>query len=184
MNEAAFRKQQQIKQKQPHTNLFWFALQLGVFAGIIWGGIRWIAYALHFTIIVPGFMVEPFFKHDFLTTVRGGWIGWGMFLLLSIIASFLYTLLLRKIPGPWAGMIYGLIWWGIIFAVVGPLLKWMPPITKVNWDTIWTESCLFLLWGLFIGYTAAVEYNDERLREPINAQHIGHEGEKSSPEPA
>lgn len=184
MNEAVFRKQQQLKQKQPHTNLFWFCLQLGIFAGLIWGGIRWIAYLLHFTKVVPGFMLVPFIKHEFLITIKGGLLGWGMFILLSILASFLYTLLLRKIPGPWAGMIYGLVWWGILFVGIGPQLKWMPSITKMNWDTIWTDSCVFVLWGLFIGYTAAVEYNDERLREPVLAESIGEEGKGSTSEPA
>lgn len=168
MNEAAYRKQHQIKEKPHQTNIWWFALELGFFAGIIWGGIRWAAYALHFTIVVPGFLVEPLFKHAFLESARGGWLGWGCFMLLSIVASLIYTLLLRKIPGPWAGMAYGVLWWAILFVGIGPLLKLMPMITKVTWNSVWTDMCLFLLWGLFIGYTVAIEFNDERLREPVS----------------
>jgi len=180
MAEANYRKEHQFRQQHHHTNIVWFALITGFFAGLIWGGIRWIAYALHFTIVVPGFLIEPFFKHDFLTKVAGGFAGWGSFLLLSIIATFIYALLFRKIPGPWAGLIYGIVWWVLLFVLLGPLWKMMPPITKVNWNSIWTDGCLFLLWGMFIGYTIATEYNDERLREPddVESDEGGQQGEE------
>ncbi|MGZ9586138.1 YqhR family membrane protein [Paenibacillus marinisediminis] len=168
MNEAYFRKQEQMNRKKHKTNMFTFSLQLGLFAGLIWGGLRWIAYELHFTIVVPGFILEPYFKHEFLEKPAGGWLGWASFIVLSIIASLIYTLLFKKIPGFLAGIVYGVIWWVVLFIAIGPMLKWMPPITKVNWNSIWTDSCLFLLWGLFIGYTVAIEYNDERVRESVN----------------
>ncbi len=42
----------------------------------------------------------------------------------------------------------------------------MKPQNELTWDSIITEFCFFLLWGLFIGYTVAMEYTDERKREP------------------
>ncbi|MBN3522343.1 YqhR family membrane protein [Paenibacillus apiarius] len=164
--------QQQARQirRQKRTNPLKFALQLGFFSGLIWGGLHWLSYLFQFTIVVPGFLVEPFYKHDYLTTIKGQAAGLFFFILFSIAAAILYTLFLRKIPGPWAGMAYGLAWWIVLFIAIGPSIGLVPPVWKTTWNTIWTESCIMLLWGLFIGYTVATEFNDERLREPDEAK--------------
>ncbi|MCG7406287.1 YqhR family membrane protein [Paenibacillus sp. ACRRX] len=167
MNEQQYRQQHHDKGSSGRkTNPFWFAMQLGMFAGLIWGGLRWMAYAFHFTIVVPGFLIEPFYNHSYLVTARGGAAGYVVFIGFSMLASVIYTMFMKKIPGPWAGIVYGIVWWVILFVAVGPMIKMMPPVTKTTWNSIYTDFCLFLLWGLFIGYTVAMEFNDERLREP------------------
>ena len=40
------------------------------------------------------------------------------------------------------------------------------PGEEAPWDTNISEVCIFILWGLFIGYTTAQEFTDEKLREP------------------
>lgn len=149
-----------------HTNLFFFALELGFYAGFIWGGLRWISYVLHFTRVLPGFLLEPFFKHSFLLSTAGQLAGWLSFIALSILSSLVYVFLFRKARGPWPGIAYGIVWWAVLFIALNPFLHFSLPVKKLNWDTNITEFCLFLLWGLFIGYTTAEEYTDEKRREP------------------
>ncbi|WP_195571186.1 YqhR family membrane protein [Paenibacillus sp. 1001270B_150601_E10] len=185
MKEFEYRRQQrQRKEQQQQTNPLIFAVQLGFFAGLIWGCMRWMSAAMKFTIVVPGFLVEPFYKHDYLLTWKGGVVGLVSFIGFSILASILYTALFKKFIGPWGGMIYGIVWWLILFVFIGPMIGLMPPITKTTWNTIWTESCLFLLWGLFIGYTVAMEFNDERLREPDNDSNGSNMNKKHQPNPS
>ncbi|MGF7048572.1 hypothetical protein J2T13_003080 [Paenibacillus sp. DS2015] len=158
-----------MKQQQPHhyhTNAFAFALELGFFAGIIWGAVHWLCYSLKFTMIIPAFLAEPFFKHVFLKTGAGHLIGWLFFIFMSIIATIIYVLIFRKMKGPWPGLAYGVLWWIILFVAVGPFIDLVKPITVQTIDSIITEFCLFMLWGLFIGYTVAMEFTDERMREP------------------
>ena len=151
-------------QKSQHTNPWFFALELGFFAGIIWGGARWLMYVLHFTKVIPGFLAEPFFKHDFLVTPAGYLLGYLSFIAFSVIVSLFYVLIFRKLKGPWPGMIYGILWWSAVF-LAGSWQFLMQPPFKLPWNSVISEFCLFLLWGLFIGYTAAIEYTDERKRE-------------------
>ncbi|MGN7761595.1 YqhR family membrane protein [Paenibacillus sp. 22594] len=151
-------------QKSEHTNLWTFSLELGYFAGLIWGGARWLMYAMHFTKVLPGFLAEPFFKHDFLKTSAGNLIGYLFFIACSVIATLLYVLLFRKLKGPWPGMIYGVLWWSAIFLAGSWLFLQQRPF-RLPWNSVISEFCIFLLWGLFIGYTAAIEYTDERKRE-------------------
>lgn len=152
------------KQASEHTNLWYFAIELGIFAGLIWGGLRWLMYALHFTRVIPGFLAEPFFKHEFLLTSAGHLLGYLFFIAFSVVVSLIYVLIFRKLKGPWPGMLYGVLWWaGIFFFGSWPFL--MQPMFKLPWNSVISEFCIFLLWGLFIGYTAAIEYTDERKRE-------------------
>ena len=152
------------QQKSDHTNPWIFALELGFFAGLIWGGLRWIMYGMHFTKVIPGFLAEPYFKHDFLVKPAGQLIGYLAFIALSVIASLLYALIFRRLKGPWAGMIYGVLWWAAIFLAGSWMFLQQRPF-RLPWNTLISEFCLFVIWGLFIGYTIALEYTDERKRE-------------------
>ncbi|CAH8771593.1 YqhR family membrane protein [Paenibacillus dendritiformis] len=170
--------ERQTRMQQKRTNPFSFGVLTGFFAGLIWGGLHWLGYIFSFTIIVPGFLVEPFYKHAYLTTVDGQLLGLVAFIVFSILAALLYVLVLRKVPGPWAGVVYGLVWWVILFVIPGPLLGLVPPVRQTTWNTIWTESCTMLLWGLFIGYTVATEFNEEREREPQDPDQSGAPGDR------
>ncbi|GGD70264.1 YqhR family membrane protein [Paenibacillus nasutitermitis] len=152
---------------QHRTNPFWYCIQLGFFAGLIWGMVRWLLYTFHFTTIIPGFLADPFFRHSFLLTGWGHLSGLGCFIIFSIAATLIYKLVLGRIRGPWCGVAYGLVWWAILFAVVCPMLKVTPPLNKWGLDSMISECCVFLIWGLFIGYTIAFEFTDEASREPL-----------------
>ncbi|MDR9852715.1 YqhR family membrane protein [Paenibacillus sp. VCA1] len=155
----------QKPQKGP-TNPFAFSVELGFFAGFIWGAIHWLFHTLHFTKVIPGFLGRPFFNDTFLKSGAGQLAGWLFFIALSVIASVIYGMLFRKLRGPWPGIVYGIVWWCVIFAAAGPALNMVTPLNRLGWNSITSEFCLFLLWGLFIGYTVAFEFTDERKREP------------------
>jgi uncharacterized membrane protein YagU involved in acid resistance len=152
--------------KKTNTNRWFFALYIGFYAGLIWGAVKIIENYFHFTTIVPGFLVEPFFKHEFLMSWQGVLTGWAFFIVFSVIAAFVYMIVLSKVKGPWMGILYGAAWWGLLYLLIGPLAGMMYWVNKLDWNTIITDFCLFLLWGLFIGYTISLEFTDERNREP------------------
>lgn len=150
------------------TNRWVFALYIGFFAGLIWGALKIVEQYFKFTKIVIGFLVEPFFRHSFLLTWQGTLTGWAFFTLFSIVAAYIYMIALWKMQGPWWGIAYGAVWWGVLYLVVGPLAGMTYWITNLDFNSVLSDFCLFLLWGLFIGYSIAVEYTDERTREPIH----------------
>ncbi|WP_165971969.1 YqhR family membrane protein [Paenibacillus piri] len=149
------------------TNRWTFAMNIGFFAGLFWGAVKIIEHYFHFTSLVPGFLVEPFFKRSFLLTWEGYLVGWAFFILFSMAATLLYTALFAKAVGPWVGVGFGMGVWALIFLLIGPVTGMMNWIAYLDWNTILTEACLFMLWGLFIGYSIAFELNDESVREPF-----------------
>lgn len=151
-----------------YTNPWFFALYIGFFAGVIWGFVKIAAYYFRFTTVIPGFLVEPFYKHDFLLTGGGILVGWIYFILFSILGSFVYMLLLGKLKGPVPGILYGIGWWMVLYYIVGPGTGMFAPVTRIGWDTIIADFCLFLLWGLFIGFSTAFEFTEETGTERKN----------------
>ncbi|MDF2720422.1 MAG: hypothetical protein K0Q59_97 [Paenibacillus sp.] len=151
------------------TNVWSFGLQTGFFAGLIWGAVKALEAYLHFTEIPAQFMAKPFLAPSFVKSVAGFWMGWLVFIVFSIVASLLYALVLRKVRGPWTGLCYGAAWWVLIYLLVGPSTGMMKWINRYEWNTIITDVCLFLVWGLFIGFSIAFEFTDERNREPGKA---------------
>lgn len=156
------------EEKKPKTNKWFFSLYIGFFAGLFWGGLKMIQNYLHFTTLSPVFLIEPFYKHSFLMTWPGYLLGWSVFILFSMAASLLYALMLAKAKGPWYGLGYGLAWWAFIFLLIGPVTGMMNWIAFLDWNTILTDASLFLLWGMFIGYSISFEFTDERIREPFD----------------
>lgn len=152
------------------TNPWLFSLKIGFFAGLIWGMVRWVCYILNFTTVLPGFVAEPFFRSAYLKTGWGMVVGLACYILFSIGAAILYQFTLSRLRGPWPGVLYGFVWWCIIFLAIGPMLGMMKHIRHIGWNTIFTELSVFLLWGVFIGYSIAFEFTDEASREPLKAK--------------
>lgn len=150
-----------------------FAVYIGFFAGLLWGGIKIIEHYLHFTTLSPGFLIEPFFLHSFLSTWQGILTGWVAFIIFSIAAALIYSVMLAKARGPWYGLGYGLFWWAVIFLLFGPVTGTTKWIAYMDLNTVLTDFGLYLLWGLFIGYSITFEFTDERVREPFaSGKHI------------
>lgn len=160
--------EENAKEEKSRTNKWNFAVYIGFFAGLIWGGLKIVENYFHFTSLPPGFLVEPFYKHSYLMTWRGYITGWLAFIILSIGASLIYALLFAKAKGPWVGVVYGVIWWVLIFLLIGPITGMTNWIAYIDLNTIFTEACVFILWGLFIGYSISFEFTDERSREPFS----------------
>lgn len=147
------------------TDRMRFALYIGFFAGLIWGGVKIIEFAMRFTEVVPGFLLEPYYKHSYLIKGEGIMLGWFSFILFSLFASILYMLLLSRFSGPWPGFGYGLAWWCLLYLLIGPVSGMMKPVPQLDVNSFVADLCLFILWGVFIGYSISFEFTDEQKRE-------------------
>ncbi|MEH7107256.1 YqhR family membrane protein [Bacillus sp. JJ1764] len=141
--------------------VFW----TGLFGGIFWGTIGSIAYYFNMTQIRPSVILEEWVMGNW----KYGWIGTVVsiviFGILSIGAAFFYYALLRKFPGMWFGIGYGILLFLIVFFVLNPLFPGIKPIGDLNRDTIISSICLYTLYGIFIGYSINYEYQNRIVQE-------------------
>ena len=156
----------QVVRQTSKTAVLPYSIMIALFAALIWGTMRMVYGYFNFSKLDSVFMAEPFFLNQFLKSNLGWLVGLGCFVLFSIFTAMIYAWFLRTRKGPWFGLLYGAVWWMLIFVIVGPFLGWIRPIFRWDANTMIAEACLFLVWGLFIGYSISFEFTDERDRQP------------------
>ncbi|XJZ26188.1 YqhR family membrane protein [Bacillota bacterium Lsc_1132] len=143
------------------TMVFW----TGFFGGIFWAIIGNIAYLFNFTEIRTNVILEPWALGDW----KKGWLGTVLSLLLigifSVAAAYIYSALLKKLKGIWPGIGYGVVIFLLIFFVLNPLFPSIRPFTDLSRDTIITSICLFIVYGMFIGYSISYEYQNQQGKD-------------------
>ena len=141
--------------------VFW----TGLFGGVFWGTIGYLAYIFNFTEIRPNIILEPwalgYWKNEWLGTVISI-ILLGIF---SIVAAFVYYAVLKRFKGFWFGIGYGIALFLLVFFVINPLFSSMKPFFDLSLDTIITSICLYIVYGIFIGYSINYEYQNNISQE-------------------
>lgn len=136
--------------------VFW----TGLFGGLFWSTIGFFAYYFNFTEIRPNVILEPWalggWKNEWLGTVISIFII-GLF---SVGAAFAYYVALKRMKGIWIPLGYGIVLFLLVFFVLNPLFPSMKPLFDLGKNTIITTICLYLVYGLFIGYSINYEYEN------------------------
>ncbi|MDM5302442.1 YqhR family membrane protein [Bacillus subtilis] len=146
----------------------------GFFGGVLWSFIAYIAYLFHFSEVSPNMILQPFVlgewkKHGLGTVISIILIG-----ILSIGAAFLYFLLLKRLKTMWPGILYGFLLWMLVFFVFNPIFPDVRAVIELKADTVITTICIYLLYGLFVGYSISFEYNElnsEKLARALGTVH-------------
>jgi len=156
--------------KTGKTEPFSFAIYIGFFAGLFGSIIRFIAHWFRFTQFDNSFLIYDWFVNLGRSSIVAVLLGSISFIIFSIISSVIYMLLLRTKAGLLWGLLYGVIWWTILFIVSPLLISWPTTDIVLHLDSQVFELCFMLVWGLFIGFSIAFEFTDEASHEPIYAK--------------
>ncbi|MCM3738230.1 YqhR family membrane protein [Bacillus cytotoxicus] len=146
-----------MKQEQSVTKKI---VQIGLFGGLFWGGVWYFLHIFSFTALGPNYLVLPFALGDWK---EGGWgniVGIICMGILSILVAFIYKAVLSKFEGLIPGVIFGLVWWGLLFFVIAPVAPVIKSMMGMPKETIVTTACIFILYGVFIAYSVSFEVNN------------------------
>ncbi|WP_236634724.1 YqhR family membrane protein [Alteribacter lacisalsi] len=136
---------------------------IGFFGGVFWSALAYVAYVFSFTRVGPSMILLPWALPDW----KNGWLGQLIGILaigiISIGVAFIYRIVFVKINKMWPGAVFGFVLWAIVFGAFNPMFPGVDPLTRMDVNTLITTLCLYVLYGAFIGYSVAYEY-DERLR--------------------
>lgn len=139
-----------------------YVIYTGLFAGIFWSAIGYLSYLFNFTVIRPNFILEPWalgnWKHEWLGTV----ISIFMIGVFSVIAAFIYYLVLKNLKSRWGGIFYGIALFLLVFLVLNPIFPGIKPFREIDRNTMITSACLFIVYGIFVGYSISYEYQSRQ----------------------
>src|SRR5690625_3800991 len=83
--------------------------------------------------------------------------------ILSMIIAFIYLFLFKQRKSWIMGAVYGVLIWILMYGIVPMLIKNYNPLIHLNTNSHIAMFCLFLLYGVFVGYSISYEY--ENIRE-------------------
>lgn len=157
-------EQNQEKQKYPLpmsiiTHVFW----TGLFGGVFWSIIGYLAHLFHFTTLHPNVILEPWALGRWKKEWQGTLISIILIGIISIGIAYIYYAAFKQFKGMAAGIIYGLALFLIVFFVLNPLFPSISPIYDLSRDTIITSICLYIIYGLFIGYSISYQYQSHHI---------------------
>ncbi|MFV9510809.1 YqhR family membrane protein [Tepidibacillus sp. LV47] len=153
-------KQMTYKQKKRRM-----AIQIGLAAGMIWGLLSLAAYYLQFTDVGPSIYAKPILKPEYVLKWQGHFIGLGFFIIYTLLFSFFYAQFLIKYASPFVGIGYGFFLWVFVFYVLNPIFHLTKPVRELGLNTNSVMLSLYILTGLFIGYSLSSEFNNLEQEE-------------------
>ncbi len=143
------------------TMVFW----TGLFGGIFWGLIGFIANFLSFTEIRLNVIIASLALGDWKREWQGTIVSIIILGLLSVCTAYIYSAVLKKFPGFWVGIGYGMVLFFLVFIILNPFIPAMKPFSELSRDTIITSICIYILYGIFIGYSINYEYQNNIAQE-------------------
>lgn len=166
MKEVIKLKERQLSNNQEEKgNLLGRSLFTGFFGGALWSLFGVIMYYFNFAEVSPKtFLLRSWLKTGWTDRWLGDIISILLAGLLSIVVAWTYYAIFKKIYSMWLGIIYGIVLWVIIFVVLQPIFPNVPILADLDGKTIVSTLCLFIIYGLFVGYSISYDYYDTMIR--------------------
>lgn len=144
-----------------HRMLVIRTIIIGIFGGLFWALFYLIMYAFKMTEVDPKILLEIVFQDGKWIT---RWYGNIIFILLSSLVStiiaFIYFFLFKKQTNWAVGAIYGIFVWLIVYLLFPILLNDYNPFIQHEVESNVAIFCLFILYGVFVGYSISFDYEN------------------------
>ncbi|MED4530677.1 YqhR family membrane protein [Metabacillus fastidiosus] len=162
MSDEKEKKQENHKEtkNEQKTSLVGKVAVIGFAGGIFWGLLAYLVYILNLTEISPNLILQPFILGQWKNGIMGNIIGIIVLGILSIGAAFVYYVLLKRFKSMYVGILFGLLLFGLVFFVLNPIFPNLKSVAELQRSTIVTTVCIYILYGLFVGYSISFEYNE------------------------
>ncbi|ASB88486.1 YqhR family membrane protein [Bacillus sonorensis] len=158
-NEKQPEELEQNKRENP-VSFTGRVISTGFIGGILWSVLGELAYLFKFSEVNPNMILQPFmlggWKNGFLGTV----VSILLIGVISIGAALLYYGCLKQAKGMWPGLLYGAVLWFVVFYLFNPMFPDVQTVAELKRKTVVTTFCIYLLYGLFVGYSISFEYNE------------------------
>ncbi|MBD1378810.1 hypothetical protein IC621_01080 [Bacillus sp. IB182487] len=161
---------EQNKQEQP-ISFLGRVMVTGFFGGILWSLFGYIAYIFNFSEVSPNLLLQPFILGSWKDGTLGNFVSIVLIGVLGVGAAIAYYAVLKRFNKLWIGIGYGIALWGLVYFVLNPIFPDLKTVMELKRETIVTTVCLYILFGVFVGYSISFEYNElttEKLERATN----------------
>lgn len=164
-------KTEEITKEPAHIQSFNGSTAVTGFAGgIFWGFMGYIAYLFNFVSFGPSMILMPWAVGDWKHTMTGQWVGIVAIGVVSIGLAFLYRALAARINSVWPGLTYGVLLWLAVFILLHPLYEGTGSNLVLNLNSVVTSLALYILYGLFTGYSISYDYHERKAQKRLTIQ--------------
>ncbi|MFC7060601.1 YqhR family membrane protein [Halobacillus seohaensis] len=151
--------------KEPPQSVLAKSLTVGFVAGILWSALGAISYYFHFSeVSAASFIFRSFWQTSWTGSFLGEALAVLIVGLLSIFVSLVYYILLKQWNGIWPGFGLGVALFGVLFFLLNPIFGAVPHWNELSSNSLVTNFCLFILYGVFIGYSISFESHEYNQR--------------------
>ena len=156
--------EQQLEQNQQEEPMSYNGkvATIGFIGGLFWGLIGYFSFYFNFINFGPALALMPWALGDWKNTYIGQIVGIVVIALLSILVAFLYKIIFQKIFNIWLPILFGLGLWAVVFLLLNPIFPGLKSVNNLDINSIITSVCLYILYGLFIGYSISYEYAERQ----------------------
>lgn len=137
-------------------------VSVGFFGGLVWGFVGYVAYYLNLSKVGPALIWAPWALGKWKSQWLGQLLGVAAISLLSILIAIGYRYLFSKIKSMVAGIVFGIALWAIVFYLLHPIFPNLEPMNEIGRNTIATTLCLYIMYGVFVGYSISFEYQERK----------------------
>ncbi|MFJ7847431.1 YqhR family membrane protein [Peribacillus sp. NPDC097224] len=146
---------------------------IGIFGGIFASLAGVAAHYFKFMEFSPKFILTSWSDMSWIDRWQGTMMTLLVFGILSIGVAFIYYGLLKKIKSIFAGLIYGVICWALLVFVFKPMFSDLPAVSKMSSNSVITSVCIFILYGLFVGYSISYDHQEYLRQKEIAENQSG-----------
>lgn len=165
-NDSELDQNQQEKSMSPKAHV---ALT-GFIGGVFWSAIAYLAYYFHFTEVGPKVIISSWASDRWANGALGFFITIILCGLASIVISFIYYVILRKVSSLLVTIVFGAITWAIVHLAFVPLFPSMKGIKEMDLNTLITTLCLYVLFGVFIGVSISFDEKERQRKKESKKQ--------------
>jgi len=161
-NEDNQKQSVELEQNKRETPMTFIGrvITTGFVGGVLWSALGELAYLFKFSEVNANMILQPFVIGDWKNGFLGTFISILLIGVISIGAALLYYGTLKQVKGMWAGIVYGAVLWAVVFYLFNPMFPDVQTVAELKRETVVTTLCIYLLYGLFVGYSISFEYNE------------------------
>ncbi|MGE7759294.1 YqhR family membrane protein [Peribacillus sp. NPDC097895] len=150
--------------------LIYDALAIGFVGGAAASLAGIIAHYVNFMEFSPKFILTSWSNMTWIDHWLGTVMTILVFGLISVGIALIYYSLFKRMKSIFSGIFFGVVCWLLLIFVLKPMFSDLPTVSKMSSNTIITSICIFILYGLFVGYSISYDHQEYIRQKSNNAE--------------